>query len=241
LGDPTRRSTLRVAQHGLLVLLLVVIAAIGLLVVRRPADRTQAALATEVAGATWTPKPRPQLPRATAASPRSIGIIPGHWKSDSGAVCDDLTEADVTLSVANKVKTILERFGYRVQLLPEFSPDLKGFQADLLLSIHADSCKHIEGASGFKVARAANSAIPEIEDRLVECLWTEYEAVTQLPRHPGSITDDMLYYHAFNEVAAQTPAAIIEIGFMAADKAILVFGQESIAQGISNAIICFLE
>ena len=118
---------------------------------------------------------------------------------------------------------------------------LKSKIGHALVSIHADSCQRIEGASGYKVARAANSAIPEIEDRLVACLWDEYGAATDLPRHPGSITNDMLYYHAFQDIAPETPGAIIEIGFLAADKAILVFGQDSIAQGIARALICFLE
>lgn len=242
LNDRSRRGALRWTQHVLLVLLVAVVGVAAFLMLRQPSSP---ALTVSESGATRTPtrvsRARTIRPYTTATTPRRVGIIPGHWKSDSGATCEDLAEVDITVAVANKTKALLERFGYQVELLPEFSEKLRGYEADVLLSIHADSCKPIAGASGFKVARAANSAIPEIEDRLVDCLWNEYEAAVQLPRHPGSITRDMLYYHAFNEIAPQTPAAIIELGFMGADKAVLVFGQDEIAQGLANAIVCFLE
>lgn len=183
------------------------------------------------------PNPRPQgLPA------KKIGIIPGHWQNDSGAVCEDgLTEAEISLSVARKAKDLLEWYGYDVELLPEYSPRILGYEADAFLSIHADSCEPIEGATGFKVARVENSAIPEQDDRLVACLWKEYQAATQLPRHVGSITNDMLHYHALKEIAPQTPGAIIEIGFLRLDRETLVLRQDAIAQGIANALICFLE
>lgn len=183
------------------------------------------------------PRPRP-LPLPL----KKVGIIPGHWQSDAGAVCDDgLTEAEITLSVAKKVEALLEWYGYDVELLPEFSPKITGYKADAFLSIHADSCQMIDGASGYKVARAENSAIPEIDDRLVACVWKEYSAATLLRRHEGSITRDMLHYHALKEIAPETPGAIIEIGFLGNDRQILVFEQDAIAQGIANALICFLE
>ncbi len=183
------------------------------------------------------PNPRPQnLPA------KKIGIIPGHWQNDSGAVCEDgLTEAEITLSVANKVKDLLVWYGYEVELLPEFSPRILGYVADAFLAIHVDSCEPIEGATGFKVARVQNSAIPEQDDRLVACLWKEYQAATGLPRHEGSITNDMLHYHALKEIAPQTPGAIIEIGFLRLDRETLVLRQDAMAQGLANALICFLE
>ncbi|MBC7260236.1 MAG: N-acetylmuramoyl-L-alanine amidase [Chloroflexi bacterium] len=183
------------------------------------------------------PNPRPQgLPS------KKIGIIPGHWQNDSGATCEDgLTEAEITLSVARKVKDLLEWYGYEVELLPEFSPRILGYVADAFLAIHADSCEPIEGATGFKVARVQNSAIPAVDDRLAACLWEEYQAATGLPRHEGSITNDMLHYHALKEIAPETPGAIIEIGFLRLDREILVLRQDAVAQGLANALICFLE
>ena len=50
----------------------------------------------------------------------------------------------------------------------------------------------------------------------------------------------MLDYHTFDEVAIDTPTAIIEIGFMRNDRAFLTEQQDLIAQGIVNGIRCFL-
>lgn len=173
-------------------------------------------------------------------SPKPIGILAGHWQSDAGAVCEDgVREVDVNLEIAKRVVEILEKRGYRVEMLAEFDPVLSGYKAQAFVSLHADSC--IPGHSGFKIARAANSTIPEAEDRLVECLYTEYERATGLPRHEGSITPDMRFYHAFGEIAPTTPGAIIETGFLWEDKDILIENAERAAQGIANGILRFLE
>jgi len=161
-----------------------------------------------------------------------IGIIAGHWQNDSGAICEDtgLQEVDIALSVSRKVVERLRRAGYEVDLLAEFDPRLNGYQADALVSVHVDSCVTFEGATGFKVARAATSVIPDIEDRLVACLYDAYERVTTLPRHPGSITHNMTGYHAFYRIHPQTPAAIIELGFLYYDREMLVNEQERLAR-----------
>jgi hypothetical protein len=73
-----------------------------------------------------------------------IGIVAGHSGNDSGAVCDDgLTEASINANVANLVRDILVRQGYKVDLLQEFDPRLAGYKALALVSIHADSCMFI--------------------------------------------------------------------------------------------------
>jgi N-acetylmuramoyl-L-alanine amidase len=195
--------------------------------------------------ATPSPTPRswlqPTLSRPTVAVPKLVGIVSGHRGSDSGAVCPDgLTEAEINFAVAQRVVALLERMGYKVELLDEYDDQLEGYQADALVSIHADSC-NVPGASGFKVARVINSAVPEVEDRLVECLREEYAAATGLFHHVNSITFDMREYHAFNEIAPETPGAIIEMGFMGDDRYLLLFQQDRIARGIVEGIICFLE
>ena len=175
------------------------------------------------------------------AYPKRVGIVSGHLGNDSGAVCDDgLTEAQVNLSVAKQVVAMLEYRGYTVDLLDEFDARLAGYRADALVSIHADSCQ-VPGVSGFKVARVTDSAIPEAEDRLVACLYRAYEDATRLPRHPGSITDNMTNYHAFREIDPNTPGAIIEIGFLREDRNILTVHDDLVARGIVAGILCFLE
>ena len=169
-----------------------------------------------------------------------VGVIAGHWQSDSGAVCPDgLQEVDINLDIARRVVDELQRQGYRAELLPEFSDKLTGYVADALISIHTDSC--LKGRSGFKVARAVYSAVPEEEDRLVECLYREYEKSTRLKRDEKTITENMLQYHAFGKIAAKTPGAIIEIGFMSGDRKLLTGSQSRVARGIVAGLVCFLQ
>lgn len=172
--------------------------------------------------------------------PKRVGIIAGHWESDSGAVCaDGLREVDINSDIAERIADLLRVLGYEAEVLPEYSPRLSGYQADVLISIHADSC--LREYSGFKVARAAQSAITEEENRLVDCLYAEYEAQTGLARDLNHITQDMLAYHAFYEIAPQTPAVIMEIGYMGGDRRLLTRQQPKVARGVVAGIICFLE
>lgn len=188
---------------------------------------------------TKTPEASP-TPSATPG-PLKVGVVAGHWKSDAGAVCPDgLQEVTINLDIASRVVAILQYEGYEAELLPEFSDKLEGYQADAFVSIHADSC-NIPEASGFKVARVAASAIPQEEDRLVACLIQEYGEATGLSLHEQSITYDMTVYHAFREIDPQTPGAIIELGFMAADRELLTEHPFDVAQGVARGIACFLE
>jgi N-acetylmuramoyl-L-alanine amidase len=199
---------------------------------------------------TFTPEPASSIgapdDSASPTPPLSrIGIIPGHWQFDTGAVCPDgRREVDVTTDVALRLQALLEYRGFEVDLLPEHDPTdpqppLQGYRGAALVSIHADSCG-VPGASGFKVARWEYSSMPDIEDRLVECLNEEYAASTLLPLHEGSITVDMLNYYAFRELALETPAAIIELGFLQADREVLDGRRYEMALGIANGIGCFL-
>lgn len=170
-----------------------------------------------------------------------VGIVAGHKGYDPGAVCDDgLTEATVNYTVATEVVNLLNRRGIQADLLDEYDPRLTDYQADALVSIHADSC-NIPGASGFKVARVTNSAIPDAEDALVACINQEYGVYTGLPQHPASITDNMTNYHAFNEIDPLTPGAIIETGFLLDDRYLLEKRSKVVARGIAAGIVCFLD
>jgi len=202
----------------------------------------------ETVASTFFPTPTPTPPPTPTPIPPRVGLIAGHNQfppapePDPGAMCDDgLREADITLDLAHRVQAILVPRGYAVDLLGEFDARLAGYRALALVAIHADTCK--PGLSGFKVASLPRevSALPETDAHLTNCLWNEYAAATGLPRHPFTITADMLYYHAFYQVAQLTPAAIIEVGFMHADRPILVQQPERAARGIAQGIICFVE
>ena len=51
----------------------------------------------------------------------------------------------------------------------------------------------------------------------------------------------MSRYHAFREIAIETPAAIIEMGFLKADRELLTKRPERAAAGIVAGIDCFLK
>ena len=169
-----------------------------------------------------------------------VGLIAGHWQSDSGAVCPDgLEEVEINLNVARGVARVLRQQGYRVEVLPEYSQKLNGYRAAVLLSIHSDSC--IEGLSGFKIARMTHSQVPELEDLLVQTLYDQYARATGLSPHPNTITDDMRQYHALRRIAPETPGAIIECGFMAGDRHLLTAETDRVIVGIANGLAAFLR
>lgn len=181
---------------------------------------------------------RPLLPLAG----RQIGIVAGHSGNDAGAVCPDgLTEAQVNMAVAEAVVRELRARGATVDLLAEFDERLPGYRGDAFVSIHADSCA-VE-LSGYKVASLATNepATGAESGRLADCLWRAYGDATGLARHPDTITYDMSRYHAFREIAPTTPAAIIEIGFLKADRELLTRHPDRVAAGIVAGITCFLE
>ena len=185
------------------------------------------------AGSSLTPTARPR--------PR-IGIVAGHWGNDSGAICPDgLSEVDINLNVATRVKEKLSAEGFDVDLLQEFDEQLEQYQALALISIHADTCQFIDNnATGFKIAAALASAHPERANRLVACLSSRYEGNTGLRHHAGSATRDMTSNHAFDELHSDTTAAIIETGFMNLDRQILTQQPDLIAEGIAEGLLCYI-
>ncbi len=189
-------------------------------------------------------------PLPTDAHQVRIGIIAGHsgrpqdpsFESDPGAVCPDgLTELSINEAVARQVVTTLSQERYMVDLLTEFDPRLTNYQADVLVSIHTNDCQDYGAAgTGFNAASAsARQTTRGKDEKLLACLISQYAATTGLPQHYG-LTYDMTEYHTFDEVAIDTPTAIIETGFMGNDRAFLTERQDLIAQGIVNGIRCFL-
>jgi len=182
-------------------------------------------------------------PTATPRPQPNIGLVAGHWGNDSGAVCpDDLTEAEVNLKIATLVQQILTQEGYQVDLLKEFDHKLLEYQAQVLVSIHNDSCDYVnDEATGFKVTAAKSSAYPEKASRLTACLVERYQTATGLTYHYNSITTDMTEYHAFDEINTSTTAAIIETGFLNLDRQILTEKTDLVAKGVADGILCYLR
>ncbi len=177
---------------------------------------------------------------------RKIGIVSGHRgpqiPPDPGAVCPDgLTEAEINFAVATHVVRNLRERGYSVDLLDEFDPRLDNYQAVALVSIHSNTCQNFgERVSGFLIARAAARSGIGNDDLLVDCIARYYNQSVGLDRREG-LTLDMTDYHTFREIHQLTPAVIIELGFMLADRDVLTGKQEEMAKGITDGILCFLE
>lgn len=176
---------------------------------------------------------------------RQIAMISGHAGNDSGAVCTDsngqaiVTEAAIVAAVTQRVASQLRRGGAHVTVLNEFDSRLDGLHADLLLSLHADSCID---ASGYKFAHNSSPVLnPALLTSLSTCFDEQYAEATGLAPHPNTITHNMTDYHAFRKIAAQTPALILEIGFIGGDQTLLVEEPDQVARGITASIRCFFE
>lgn len=191
------------------------------------------------AGATPTPV-------ATPNWHYRIGIISGHRGKDSGAVCEDaygypeLQEADINFSVAQRVVAKLKAENFTVDLLDENDPRLDNYQGVALVSIHANTCYDFgEFVSGYIVAKA--EARPDFgnDTLLRECVALNYGALVPLERS-FVLTLDMTDYHVFRTIHPLTPAVILEMGYMLADREVLENEPELLAQAITNGIYCYL-
>jgi N-acetylmuramoyl-L-alanine amidase len=179
-----------------------------------------------------------------------IGVVVGHAGPhpetgyiDPGSTCEDgLTELEVNQRIAELVVRALEAAGLQVDQLDEWDERLFEYRAVALVSIHADSCLPInELATGYKVTTAVDTIVEDKAQRLVACLVDRYGRATGLPFHPGSITRDMTEYHTFKEIHSQTPAVIIETGFLYLDRALLTENPEKAARGIAEGLLCYVN
>ncbi len=220
-----------------------------------PASLNPGELAAQLAAAVESGPVPTALPQAaigdvTGSRNLVIGIVSGHsginpdlGLPDPGAVCPDgLNERDVNLQVAKLVVRGLEAAGFKPDLLEEFDKRLVGYRAVALVSIHADSCQPINSeATGYKVSSALDTAIPDRAQRLTACIADRYGQATGLRYHPNSVTTDMTSYHSFYEINSQTPAAIIETGFLYLDREFLTGHPEDAARGIVEGILCYVN
>lgn len=175
---------------------------------------------------------------------KQVALISGHAGNDSGAICEDaagqptVQEADINAAVARLAAERLRNAGADVAILDEYDARLEGLRADLLLSLHADSCID---ESGYKSSRYVNSVIPAQSDRLLACINQHYAAATGLSENVDTITENMTEYHAFRRIDAQTPAAILELGFLGGDNDLLVNQQALLAKAVADGVLCFLD
>lgn len=185
-------------------------------------------------------RPQPVIQRRSQSpGPVRIGLIAGHRGFDSGTLCSDgLTEVSVTNSIVERMVSELRSREINVDSLDEFDTRLDGYTGTALISVHVDSCDYInELATGFKI-----SGSPYTDSSMLSiCIQQNYADTTQLAYHPNSITPHMANYHAFSKIDQETPAIIIEIGFLNLDREILTQGSDVVVNALVEGISCFLE
>ena len=176
-----------------------------------------------------------------------IGIISGHRGKDSGAVCEDeygypeLLEVNINFAVTERVITRLRADNYAIDMLDENDPRLENYRSAALVSIHANTCADFgEVVSGYIVHKSDARPDTGIDAFLRECVALNYGAMVPLQRS-FTETDDLINYHAFQRIHPLTPAVILEMGFMLADRAILTDDPDLLANAVTAGILCFIE
>lgn len=210
-----------------------------------PADQPQAS------------SPADEKPSRPRFEGRRVGIQVGHWKAaelpaelaslrtSTGAAGSGWREMDVNMDIGRRVVALLEREGITVDLIPSTVPP--DYRADAFVSLHCDA-NSSTGLSGWKVARATASRIPNTDDDLAQAIGAEYGPAVGLKEHRATITQNMLQYYAFNQrlkhsVAPTTPSVILEMGFLTnpSDRRLLQQEQpDRAAEGIARGVMRFL-
>lgn len=187
---------------------------------------------------------------SVSAAPKvNVAIQAGHWKAaelpeplarlrtSTGANGGGRNEAQVTLDIAQRAATMLRSKGLTVEVLPATVPT--GYKADLFISLHADGSASTQ-ARGYKVSTRWRSEVAALDALLVQSIEAGYPKVTGMPQN-GSITRAMRGYYAYStyrgeeyRLGAETPAAILEMGFMsnAADRAVMFNKPDLVARGV---------
>lgn len=126
-------------------------------------------------------RPEPiTVPPRTRGSDGAVRVMldPGHGGFDPGAEAGGLVEADLMLSFAKELRSVLTEAGMEVALTREADDFVslearmsaaRAFDADLLLSLHADALPEDAGrASGATVYTLSEEASAVASQRLVE-------------------------------------------------------------------------
>ena len=172
-----------------------------------------------------------------------IGILAGHWQNSPGEVCaDGVIEADINLDIASRVKLNLEETRYKVDLFQEYDLDFLNYEADALVAVYSGSClESPPPPSGFKIGTSLTTENTENVNNLVVCLGENYQNYTELPFTYEIITPDHPSFHIFRDIDPDTPAVLIEIGALSTDRDLITNRSNSIAEGISAGIRCYIE
>lgn len=202
--------------------------------------------------------PFPPVPVWNPPGPKKVALQAGHWlyreapeelddlRSNPGTSGGGKAEWEVTLDIAERAAEMLRAAGVEVDVLPTTVP--VRYRAHAFVSIHTDGDS--SGVlNGYKVIGPGFSGAPAGDQALIDAINQEYPAVTGLPRQDSQISRRMTYYYAFNSrryqhaVAPGVPQVILETAFLtnAGDRRLLLGDPDTIARGIANGVLKFLE
>jgi N-acetylmuramoyl-L-alanine amidase len=201
-------------------------------------------------------QPLPPAEVYNPPGPKRVGLQAGHWLTEQippelrglgpGTYAVGRAEWEVNLDIAERTAALLRASGVEAEVLPTTLP--VEYKAHAFLSIHADGDD--SGArQGFKLGRAAWSATPDADDRLIASITDAYAAMTHMPLDPVGPSRRMTAYYAFNSrrychaIQPGTPSAIIEAGYLtsAVDRQILLSDPDAAARGIATGLLRFLD
>jgi N-acetylmuramoyl-L-alanine amidase len=221
-----------------------------------PVPAPAVAPAAAPAAASPTPILYTRIPKPVLAGPRRIGIQAGHWQTEkappelwrlltqTGTAWNGVTEVEINLDIANRIKAILEPTGIVVDVLPTTIPP--GYVADAFVALHGDGDGTGEN-SGFKMAFSARRT--PFEADLLETIKSVYGAATGLAYDSGRISRNMIGYFAFSwqrnkyATAPHTPSVILEMGYVSndGDRELMTERADVVARGIAQGLLRFLE
>ena len=200
-------------------------------------------------------EPLPPAPLYNAPGRKKVGLQAGHWLVEQvptelrglghGATGGGKAEWEVNLDVAQRAATLLRAADVDAEVLPATVP--AEYRAHVFLSIHADGDESGRNR-GYKLGRAAWSATPEADDRLMAAIADEYGRATSLPVDPVGASRRMTAYYAFNSrrychaISPGTASAILEMGYLtnATDRETLLGKPDAIARGVADGILAYL-
>lgn len=172
-----------------------------------------------------------------------IGIVIAHKGRDEGEVCSNgLTEVEINSTVATYLQQALIEKGYDAQLLDETDPRLVGYQAQLIIALHSNTCEYInDNATGFKFAIKPSDVKTVDREALTQCLSENYAKASGLKYHYQTTSNEIRNYHAFDQLDPLTAAMIFELGYMNLDQDTLVNKPNELATGIADGLHCYFK
>jgi hypothetical protein len=166
-------------------------------------------------------------------------------RGNTGARGGGKWEAEAMKEIVTVAKTILERQGVQVDVLPAIVPP--GYEADAFVSVHADGSDSNHDASGYKVAPSEYDRSGRA-GKLSDALAQVYGEETQM-RWDSNITENMTQYYSFSHhrfqhaIDPDTPGVLLETGFLtnSRDRHYLVDNPDIPGRALAYGVLQYLE